>query len=209
VEEYNEEELLYLVHCGSEEAIRVLLEKYYLRISRWVMPYCHYSHLGFDREDFIQIGIIHFYTLLNSYRSDLGSNLYTYMKIGIIRQIVKTVSVISNEAVHQKNYLISFDEYISDNEEGFFYKDIIPDQDERYQPQERFMIKERTIEYKKKFNEQASLQEKEVVLYLLKGYNAQEISKTLDISLKSVYNAIYRCHRKCKPLTEKNKYVKL
>lgn len=209
MEEYNEEELLYLIHCGSEEALDLLVKKYYFRISSWVVPYAHYEYLGFDKEDFVQIGIMHFYSLINMYRSDLGTNLYAYMKVGVIRQIVKTISLLSNEGLYQNNFVFSFDEPLCDDESDHTSHDMIADPDITYQPHARFMIKERAIDYKKAFMKKTSPQEKVVMKYVRKGYNVVEISKILDISLKSVYNAIYRSHRKCKPLTKKNKYVKL
>ena len=41
------------------------------------------------------------------------------------------------------------------------------------------------------------------------GYPQQEIADILDISVRSVYNAVYRYHKKSKPLTSENKCVKL
>lgn len=209
MDEYNEEELLYLIRCGSEEAIELLLEKYFYRISSWIMPYCHYEYLGFDKDDLIQIGMIHFKTILDTYRLDLNNNLYSYAKKSVIRKIVKTIEYIKEDVLYRNNFFISFDDYAYDREEGYYYKDIIPDEKETYRPENRFMIKERAIGYKKTFQSQTSSQEKEIMTYLRKGYNAKEIAKIMDISLKSVYNAIYRCRRKCKPLTKKNKCVKL
>lgn len=209
MDEYNEEELLYLIHCGSEEAQERLFEKYFYRISSWVVPYCHYEYLGFDKDDLVQIGMIHFETIMNSYRCDLNNNLYSYVKKSVIRKIVKTIDFMKEDILYQNNIFISFDEHAFGQIEGYYYKDVIPDLNETYRPENRFIIKEHTLEYKKIFQSQTSSQEKEIMTYIRRGYTAQEISKILDISLKSVYNAIYRCRRKCKPLTKKNKCVKL
>ena len=42
----------------------------------------------------------------------------------------------------------------------------------------------------------ASLIEKNVLQYRLNGFDEKEISQALNIPLKSVYNAVYRIHKK-------------
>ena len=55
----------------------------------------------------------------------------------------------------------------------------------------------------------ASPKELMIIRYIHDGYPQQEIADILDISVRSVYNAVYRYHKKSKPLTSENKCVKL
>ena len=69
-------------------------------------------------------------------------------------------------------------------------------------------IKESTSEYLSDFEKRMTFVEKAVLQYKYEGYSEKEIAEILNIPIKSVYNAVYRSHKKSS-LTKEIKCDKL
>ena len=53
---YNyDDELVYLMRCGSEEAQDILYKRYYRRVSKWVLAFTKYFINGYEYEDFMNL----------------------------------------------------------------------------------------------------------------------------------------------------------
>ena len=57
MEYYSDEELLYLIHCGSETALFLLLESYYKRIRKWLLPFYKYQYQGVEFDHLVQVAM--------------------------------------------------------------------------------------------------------------------------------------------------------
>lgn len=206
---YNDEELLYLIHCGSEEALSLMLESYYKRMRKWLLPFYKYQYQGVEFDDLIQVAMGTLARALDNYREDCHASLSTFLKVVVLRRIQSYVSSSRHKCVEKLNTQIFLDAYVKGTEDGCRYDEIIGDERYTYQPAPQLMIKETKAEYTTVFETKASDIEKQVFNYLESGYDQREIADLMDISLKSVYNAAYRAYQKLQPLTIKNKCDKL
>jgi RNA polymerase sigma factor (sigma-70 family) len=205
VERYSDEELLYLIRCGQEAAKEHLIDKYKRRIYNWIR-YLDYSYLGIEHEDLLQIGIIRFWEGLDLYRNDQSASLYTFSKM-IVMQKIKTILRQSVDKHTIKDMqVISLDEMVGDN--GLLYEEIIEDERIVYQPSKILAVKETTSEYFSEIEKRMTFVERTVSQYIYEGYNEKEIAEMLNIPIKSVYNAVYRSHKKSS-LTKEIKCDKL
>lgn len=193
MERYSDEELLYLIRCEQEEAKNCLIDKYKRRIYNWVKHF-DYSHLGIEHDDLVQIGLMRFWDGLDLYRSDQNTTLYTFSKL-IVMQKIKTVirQSISKYTLPDTQFF-SLDEMVGDD--GLSYEQIIEDKKIIYQPSKILAVREKTNAYYLEIEKTMTFVERTVTQYIHEGYNEKEISEILNIPIKSVYNAVYRSHKK-------------
>ena len=194
MEHYSDEELLYLVRCGNEDAKEKLYQRYYFRDLGWLKPFKGYRYLGMGFDDLVQIGMINFWNALSTYRDDQNTSLCTYIKMVVMKRCYGEIVNKKEMKMSMQYRFVSLDEEI--NEEGTRYDEVVGDPHIVYQPEKIFTVRETTSEYLTEFEGAATSFEKEVMYYNCMGYSEQEISKILNISLKSVYNAMYRAHKK-------------
>lgn len=209
MEHYNDEELLYLIRCGNETAMFLLLDHYYKKIRKWLAPFYKYQYQGVEFEDLVQIAMELLSRSLDSYREDCHASLGTFLKVVILRRVSSYVSSPKNKWSHKVYFQVSLDAYVGEHDDGCRYDEVIGDTRYAFQPETQLMVKEEKTRYMAHFTSKASEVEKQVLTYLEMGYSQKEIAHLLDISLKSVYNAAYRGYQKLQPLTSKNKCDKL
>ena len=205
MERYSDEELLYLIRCGQEEAKEYLIDKYKRRIYNWV-KHMNYSHLGIEHDDLLQIGIIRFWDGLDLYRSDQSTTLYTFSKLIVMQKIKTVIRQSINKYTLPDIQFFSLDEMIGDD--GLNYEQVIEDERITYQPSKILTIKEETNAYFLEIEKSMTFVERTVTQYIHEGYTEKEISEILNIPIKSVYNAVYRSHKKSS-LTKEIKCDKL
>ena len=205
MERYSDEELLYLIRCGQDEAKDYLIDKYKRRIFNWI-KHLDYSYLGLEQDDLMQIGLIRFWEGLDLYRDDQSATLYTFSKMIVTQKIKTVLRQTTDKYVMKDMQVVSLDEMVSD--EGVLYEEIIEDDRVVYQPSKILTIKETTNEYFTKIEKSMTFVERTVSQYIYEGYDEKEISEILNIPIKSVYNAVYRSHKKSS-LTKEIKYDKL
>lgn len=206
---YNDEELLYLIHCGSEPALFLLLEIYYKKIRKWLLPFYKYQYQGVEFDDLVQVAMELLARSLDNYREDSQASLCTFLKVVVLRRVKSYVSSPKHKWTEKMRGQVSLDAYVKDGKDSCRYDEIIGDTCYTFQPASQLMIKEIEAEYLTGFETKASDIEKQVLEYLRTGYDQKEIADLMNISLKSVYNAAYRAYQKLQPLTIKNKCDKL
>lgn len=195
MERYNEEELIYLIRCGYDEANQCLFDMYDHSIRAWLMPFRYYYHIGYDMDDIIQLGMIHFWDAITSYRDDYLTSFYSYAKTIVTRRVYSEIVLSRKKQTMKDQTMISFDDYLRDDD-GFRYSDVIGDSYVPRQPQKIFTIKEQTAYYLTDVLDRTTPLEEKTLLCYLQGYSEKEIAIQLHVSIKSVYNALYRAHHK-------------
>lgn len=199
---YNyDDELVYLMRCGSEEAQDILYKRYYRRVSKWVLAFTKYFINGYEYEDFIQMAMMGFHDILDSYRDDQKASLSTFMKIAITKRILSLMRVNKDVCYRAGMTILSLDSYTSEDEDTR-YIDLVADIHERYQPEVHLIVKETATYYALQIDAKTSQREKMVMNYKKAGYDELEIAKKLHISVKSVYNAVYRYSKKIVAIDE-------
>lgn len=197
---YTDDELLYLMHCGYQEAHDCLYQTYYQRIRRWISPMC-WSYYGIDIDDYMQMMMVHFERILDSYREDRKASLKTFVKLSLRKRIPSILNAGTDSRIYRENILVSLDEYVS-SEEGMRYDEVVEDPKQSYRPEVTLMVKEIENHYQVMIEDKISLREKDVMMYKKLGYNEDEIANILKISVRSVYNAVYRYHKKVLSIDE-------
>lgn len=192
---YTDEELIYLMRCGYQEAEECLYQSYYQLIRRWISPMCWSTYHGLDLDDYMQMMMVHFKKIIDSYRDDRKASLKTFVKLSVRKRIPSLLKVGTDSRIYRDNILISLDDYVS-SEEGMRYDEIVGDLHCEYQPEVILMIKEEENHYHTTTKGKMSEREQDVMKYKRIGYTEEEIANMLNISVKSVYNAVYRWHKK-------------
>lgn len=202
MERYNESELLYLMRCGSQEAQEYLYDNYYRYVEYWFSGYV--AHCQFmEKEDFIQMAMIHFSKILDSYREDQVASLKTYMYISLKKRMWNVLYSVKRKRIPPNGYSISLDEPISKVEDsGLTYEETTEDPYKRYYPRLNLIVKEQETYYRSSISQSATPLELSVIKLKEEGYSDQEISLKLNVSVKCVYNASYRYHKKLQTIDD-------
>lgn len=79
----NDYELIYLVKEGSEPALNLLYQKYYILINKLSFSYCGMSD---KRRDLVQEGVVIFFKSIYLYREDMMASFYVYLTIVVERR---------------------------------------------------------------------------------------------------------------------------
>ncbi|MFR7590484.1 MAG: RNA polymerase sigma factor [Longibaculum sp.] len=194
MERYSDDELIYLMRCGSQIASDYLYRRCYRYISKWVLPYSKRRSFGYDYEDYVQMAMMYVPEILDSYRDDFKASLKTYMKQAVLRRLLTIVSRKDYQSLHQQVF-IQLDNWLG-IDQTMRYSDVTEDPYKRHYPEIELHVKETQTYYQTQIEAHASPREIEVMTYIQEGYNQEEIAKILHIPIKSVYNAIYRYHKK-------------
>ncbi len=195
MERYNDSELVYLMRCGSQVAQEYLYRSYYEMVERWVLSYT-INNDYMEKDDCIQIAMMHFDNIIDSYREDQMASLRTYMYLSLKKRMLNHVYQLQRKKRKQDCQHISLDATVSDNDGSMRYDELIEDPQQRHYPRISLMIKEHETIYQSFIDQNTTQLEKNVVALKQRGYDDKEIAEKMEISLKCVYNAAYRYHKK-------------
>ncbi len=189
----NDYELISYAYENSEEARNILLKKYEPLISSIVsrmMPSC--SHLGLDRNDLMQEGLIGLNHAIEYFNDQKDISFYTYAKTCIERRLVSTI-VSAKRLKHKAlNDSISLD--IEDTDISF--DKILKDSSAN--PEEILLDTEITEELIEKIRMRLTEFEQQVFDLLIGSFSYSEIAEILDKEKKQIDNAIQRIKAKVK-----------
>ena len=191
----SDDELLYLMRSGNQDATECFYSKYYIEVSKWIRKYLRTSYLSYDFEDCLQESMMNFNSILDSYREDKNASIKTFMKNAICKRIINYTKQGKDKKIFQEYTVISLDDY-SGNTDSYKYEELVEDKSHKYNPREPMIITEELASYNLQVNKVASQLEKDVMELVGRGYCVKEISEMKNISPKSIYNAIYRYQRK-------------
>ena len=183
---------------GDDESFEMLLKKYekYLYINTK-----NYYLTDGDRDDLIQEGMIGLLKGIKSFDSNKDASFKTFVIMCIKRQIITAIK----NSNAKKNQILNTT-YFSD-EDNIEEKVYI---EKSSNAEERYLYKELMEEFNKYSMEHFSTLEKEVLSYLIKGYNYGEIAERIGKSNKVVDNTYQRIKVKVKNwLREENIEVKI
>ncbi len=185
-EKLSDEELISLIRCGDTIAMNVLLERYRTTVKQ-------ISHNLFltngDQEDLVQEGMLGVFSAINSYNGD--SLFKTYVSTCIKRRIFSAIRSSKSYKNKPLEYYLSLS--VDSNNEN----DIkIAVNGGILDPEAQIIEEEAYDELSKKLHDVLSKKEEQVLLLYLDGYSYGEISERLNVSSKSVDNAIQRARKK-------------
>lgn len=195
-DDYNDNELIYLIYDFNEEANRILHEKYYKIIKIKVAKYRALAkRIGLDTCDLMQEGLLGFEEAINSYRDNKDMKFSSFANMCIERQILSVVNYHSRKKHTFLNDSCSID---AEDEKGRTMLDYSLKSDI-----DPLMMMEKEEEKNSIYDlmtKDLSKLEKEVFELKLNGLDYREIARLLNKSYKSIDSALQRIRVKLKKI---------
>lgn len=184
-------ELIYLARSNDPVALRSLYS-YYDALVRTVMRKMKYvSSMSLEAQDLSQVGMITFDKVFWSFREDQDTTFEVYARSCIIKKMQSLLKKQYTFFIRYEKKSISLDKIVN-YEDSRTYGELIADQRVEYSPQKaQNLEKVWELIYAIIQNETSERDQKIFHLVLL-GYPEKEVALMLDISIKCVYNSVYR-----------------
>ncbi len=185
----SDEQLAILAQMGNNRASEILLNKY----KPHVRSICkRFFMVGATKEDIIQEGMIGLYRAIMNYRPEKNSSFSAFAFMCIRRHVVTKVQGANRKKNQPLNTSVSLSKPVSDN--GMTLGEII--EDESQDPEIMFIASENKQNAKKRISDMLSPFEKRILIEYLKDKTYDEIAKKLNVTTKSVDNAMQRIKNK-------------
>ena len=171
--EYNDYELICLAREGNEDAINIIYQKYKpIIVTKSKDSIVLASHHGIEISDIMQEGYIGLDEAIKSFSESDNTSFYTFATLCINRQIINYLRKLNCTKDKILNDAVVIDETLEksikdnfDTEFSFISTEIMDD------------IEKILTDFEKKVFKLKSV-----------GYSFEEIAKTLDRDVKSIYN---------------------
>ena len=204
-QDMNDDELVRLAHQNVKQAERTLIKRYQylvqIKANSYFIP-------GSDKNDVIQEGMIGLYKAIRDYKIDNRASFKSFASICIVRNIITAVKKAGRKKKQPLNSSISLNKpiYNDDSKRSLF--DVFSNQDSTKDPLDLFLHKQRFKMLKSQIKENFSELEYNVFQEYKKDKSYEEIAQELDISNKSVDNALQRIRSKIEDFLKKSDYFK-
>ena len=176
---FTDEELVKKIRSSDEKAFKILYERYLPKIR--TMTYS-FQGLGYEVDDLVQEATIGFFTAINVYdfkSSAFSTFCYTCMR----RMLIALLRKANNKKSVPNSMVINTDENFFEN-------------CAQSNPETDYIAREDFERLKTRIETELSKTELEVLNYYLLGYDYGKIATVLNLSKKSVDNALQRIRRK-------------
>lgn len=179
MQKLTDEELVLRAKEMNDDAFRTLYERYLPKIR--VMTYS-FQGLGYDIDDLIQEATLGFYSAIQVYDFK-SSSFSTFCYVCIRRMLVALVRKSTNKSSIPKSFVVYSEEELMK----------VPSTES---PEQIFIAKEEYYRLKEKIVTELSEAERKILSEYLKGKDYTEIANDLNISRKTVDNALQRTRKK-------------
>ena len=196
-------ELIYLARSNDPVALRSLYVYYDALVNTVMRKMKYISSMSLEAQDLLQVGMITFDKVFWSYREDLDTTFEVYARSCIIKKMQSLLKKQYTFFTRYEKKAISLDRIVN-YDDSRTYGELIADQRVEYSPQKaQDLEKVWELVYAIIQNETSERDQKIFHLVLL-GYPEKEVALMLNISIKCVYNSVYRVMSKLRahPLGE-------
>mgnify|MGYP002678492634 FL=1 len=196
-------ELIYLARSNDPVALRSLYVYYDALVNTVMRKMKYISSVSLEAQDLLQVGLITFDKVFWSYREDLDTTFEVYARSCIIKKMQSLLKKQYTFFTRYEKKAISLDRIVN-YDDSRTYGELIADQRVEYSPQKaQDLEKVWELVYAIIQNETSERDQKIFHLVLL-GYPEKEVALMLNISIKCVYNSVYRVMSKLRahPLGE-------
>ena len=196
-------ELIYLARSNDPVALRSLYAYYDALVNTVIRKMKYISSMSLEAQDLLQVGMITFDKVFWSYREDLDTTFEVYARSCIIKKMQSLLKKQYTFFTRYEKKAISLDKIVN-YDDSRTYGELIADQRVEYSPQKaQDLEKVWELVYAIIQNETSERDQKIFHLVLL-GYPEKEVALMLNISIKCVYNSVYRVMSKLRahPLGE-------
>lgn len=196
-------ELIYLARSNDPVTLRSLYVYYDALVNTVMRKMKYISSMSLEAQDLLQVGMITFDKVFWSYREDLDTTFEVYARSCIIKKMQSLLKKQYTFFTRYEKKAISLDRIVN-YDDSRTYGELIADQRVEYSPQKaQDLEKVWELVYAIIQNETSERDQKIFHLVLL-GYPEKEVALMLNISIKCVYNSVYRVMSKLRahPLGE-------
>lgn len=184
-------ELIYLARSNDPVALRSLYAYYDALVNTVMRKMKYISSMSLEAQDLLQVGMITFDKVFWSYREDLDTTFEVYARSCIIKKMQSLLKKQYTFFTRYEKKAISLDRIVN-YDDSRTYGELIADQRVEYSPQKaQDLEKVWELVYAIIQNETSERDQKIFHLVLL-GYPEKEVALMLNISIKCVYNSVYR-----------------
>lgn len=190
VSSLSDEELVLLAQNGDSYSEEILINRY-----KNCVNYCSskYYMSGMEKDDIFQEGMIGLYSAIKDFKKEKTS-FKNFAILCISRKIISLLKSANRQKHTPLNSSISLD-FLFSNEQNNSMIDAIKAPSD-HDPESVFISNETLCLYEKKIKDTLSDLELKVLKNYLLGLSYNDISSNLNISKKSVDNAIQRIKKK-------------
>lgn len=191
-EALSDEELLSLHRAGDARAEDTLYARYKQIVRSKARTY---FLIGADREDIIQEGMIGLYKAVLDYQPDRQASFRSFAELCITRQIITAIKSATRKKHMPLNTYISFNRSVFDGDNERPLIDVLTST-RMTDPEEVLIGRENYAAVADSIEHSLSRLERNALGLYLYGYSYQQIADALQITTKSVDNAIQRVKKK-------------
>lgn len=183
----SDDEMILMIRLKSEEAIRLMYEKYESFIRTWALKSMNTQRARqVELCDMMQIGKSEFWQVLQKYRDEEG-NFYSFFKLCLEREFYLYIRTFLDNSV--PNYTdFSLDAPVSEDNQSTFL-DIYESATSSLQPDKQYELRE---EIEQIYTAGLTALEVEIIHLKMLGFSYREIAQKLAISRKQVDNHLAR-----------------
>lgn len=182
-----DELLIEKIHSGNEEALNLLINKYRGLVKAKASGY---FLKGGEQEDIIQEGMIGLYNAIRNYREGNNSLFRSFASLCITRQIITAVKMSTCQKHSFLNTYISLNQPFYEESEDTLME-VIPEQ-KQTDPLSILIRLEDLEDIKSQIVKVLSFLERCVLTLYLNGQTYLDMSEELNVSVKSIDNALQR-----------------
>lgn len=190
--EKSDESLVLRAQEGSEDAQRVLINRYKAMVrykaSLFFMP-------GADREDLIQEGMIGLFKAMTEFDPSRNPQFRAFANLLVKRQLLTAIKTSQRQKHMPLNGYISLHGTRTNTEGEPSILETLRAKSEEG-PEAKLIAEETLRMMESKIEERLSFLEWKVLMYYLEGLTYQEISSQMNRSVKSIDNALQRIKKK-------------
>ena len=180
-----DEELVERIRGGDSTCMDTLIERY----KRQVRNQARALYLmGGDNDDLIQEGMLGLFKAIRDYRPEKEASFEAFARLCISRQLYSAVQAAGRQKHAPLNTYVELSDQLDTQEDGPQGKS----------PEELLIDRENIEGLQKEIWKVLSPMEKKILKFYLEGESYTEIAAGLNLSPKSVDNALQRIRRKLK-----------
>jgi RNA polymerase sporulation-specific sigma factor len=187
-----DEDLLTLHRTGDARAEEALYARYKQIVRSKARTY---FLVGADREDIIQEGMIGLYKAVMDYQFDRQASFRGFAELCITRQIITAIKAATRKKHMPLNTYISFNRSVYEGDTERPLIDVLTSS-RISDPEEVLIGRENWAAVADSIEHSLSKLERSTLGLYLNGYSYQQIAEYLEITTKSVDNAIQRVKKK-------------
>ena len=193
---YDDNELVYLISENNEEAKDALYKKYSAMIHKELNRVKKTAFaLDMDWSDLMQEALLGFSGAINTYNQENDVKFSTYATLCVRRKLINYVEKNRTAKNFALKNAVSLD--IENEKSNIDYSYFLRDLSGK-EPLNKLVTDESITEVLDHFGADLTSEEKAIMELSIDGKKPEEIANIMNMSIKKVYNSLYRARKKLK-----------